>query len=129
MLALNPALNAFSPELVTRLLTDALTALGDIARSSANPIERRRAATTLLRFMTARPPRPARDTKAPTPRATPDSPTSPTAPHTAHTPTAIPPVPIALSAPPTQAQPRPLHPVRGLRAAHTLLARAGAPPH
>lgn len=133
--ALNPALSAFSPDLVTRLLTDALTALGDIARSSANPIERRRAATTLLRFITARPPRTARNAQAVTPRANPTSlsPATP-APSVARTPdappplTPIPPTSFSVANPPTPA-PRHTNPSARPRAAHTLLSRVGAPPH
>lgn len=138
---LNPALNAFSPDLVTRLLSDALTSLGDIARSSTNPIERRRAATTLLRFMTARPPcpqRPARDTKAPTPRISPDAsitpdtsntPTTTTGRLTPQPPIPIPQVPFMLSASSANApqQPHKLNPHP--RTANGLLARVGAPPH
>lgn len=41
------------PEVVSRLLTAALTVLEDVARTSTNPIERRRAATTILRYLFA----------------------------------------------------------------------------
>lgn len=55
---------------LARLLLSALTTLEEIARTAQDQVERRRAATTLLRAVTARPPAP----RAPLPDTSPSTP-------------------------------------------------------
>ncbi|HEX2838513.1 MAG TPA: hypothetical protein VHN77_10340 [Phycisphaerales bacterium] len=52
------------PDTVSRLFSAALSVLEEVAKTSPNPIERRRAATTILRYLFVPPPRAPR---APTP--------------------------------------------------------------
>ncbi len=52
---------------ITKLLHTALTTLAEIAATSKDPAERRRAATTLLRALTARRPAPRQASKPPRP--------------------------------------------------------------
>ncbi len=143
MLALHPTLQAsienLSPELVARWLTDALNALSDISRVSTDPVERRRAATTLLRFLTARPPRSTPTQDKPTRDAQNPVRSAPAAPCAA--------MPIPRNTPPKPDAPPPLTSLyataliphapplrwcsgRSLHGAtaQSLLARAGAPP-
>ncbi len=61
-----------------RLMLAALSALEELARTAANPIERRRAATTLLRALTARPPAPPKPTRSSEPPIAPRSTQTPT---------------------------------------------------
>ncbi len=68
--------NCLAPDTFTRLFTAALSVLEEVARTSPNPAERRRAATAILRYLFARTPKPDR----PTPTSpTPITPTTPSA--------------------------------------------------
>ncbi|HEX2837512.1 MAG TPA: hypothetical protein VHN77_05235 [Phycisphaerales bacterium] len=130
------------PETTARLLTTALSALEEVAKASPNPVERRRAATTILRYLFVPAPRAPRADKVPqgagppascgdrarstqatrTPtRAAHAGPLSP-----APTPVPVPPQPLpqTLSAPAQQSSPPPpLHRAHAtLSPAATLLA-------
>ena len=108
---------------ITKLLHTALTTLAEIAATSKDPAERRRAATTLLRALTARRPAPRQASKPPAPQpaamptppqtpakaATPAAPRAPTtAPTPAHTSRDAP--GFRLFTPPSPSTPRPAPP-------------------